>query len=129
MRSYIHVSNQHAGLLGEQIEEMDHIRREVVGILEFTSQTLLKKKEPDLEAVAARAAALEHVAHEFDRNQIARIEDNSSKTRLTILFYAFVWDGVKIAEQTRRMIVVFRDTLYPETHVDRPPPVGKGADA
>jgi len=122
MRSYIHVSNQHAGLLKEQIAEMDHIRQEVVGILDSTSRTLLKKEEPDVEAVAARAAALEQMAHEFDRNQIARIENNSSKTRLTILFYAFVWDGVKIAEQTRRMSVVFRDTLYPEARVDRQAP-------
>ena len=40
MRSNIHVSNQHAGLLESQIAEIDRLRDEVIRILEFTSQPL-----------------------------------------------------------------------------------------
>jgi phosphate/sulfate permease len=114
MRGYIHVANQHSGLLESQIEEMERVRKEVTEILDLTSQALLKKERPDTDAIAARAAALDDLAHAFDANQIARIQDNTSKTRLSILFYSYVWDAVKIAEQTHRLLVVFRDVLYPE---------------
>jgi phosphate/sulfate permease len=123
LRSYFHVSNQHAGPLEPQIAEMDRVRQELIAILEQTSRVLLRKEKPDTEAIAARVARLEALAHEYDRNQIARIQDNSSKTRLSILFYSFIWDSVKIGGQTRRLLVVFRDTLYPEAYADSGPAV------
>jgi len=115
MRGNLHVSNQHAGLLERQIEEMDRVRKEVVEILGLTSRALLEKKKPDSKAIALRVANLQKFAKEYDRNQIARIQDNTSKTRLSILFYSYVWDAVKIAKQTHRLLVVFKNTLYPET--------------
>ena len=114
IRSNIHVSNQHAALLESQIAEVRRVRDEVIHILEFTSQALVKKEKPDTEAVAARTASLKALEQEYDRNQLARIQDNTSKTRLSILFYSVVWDMVKIADQTRRLLVVFRDTFYTE---------------
>jgi hypothetical protein len=56
-----------------------------------------------------------------------RIQDNSSKTRLSILFYSFMWDALKIAEQTTYLLTVFRDPLQPESWLERteqpdPPP-------
>jgi Na+/phosphate symporter len=114
IRSQIHVSNQHSGLLESQIAEVRRVRDEVIQILEFTSQALMKKEKPDTEAVAARTASLKALEQEYDRNQLARIQDNTSKTRLSILFYSVVWDMVKIAEQTRRLLVVFQDTFYTE---------------
>jgi len=115
IRANQHVSNQHAGLLESQIEEMDRVRKEVVQILSLTSQALLEKKKPDSKAFAARVADLQNFAKDYDRNQISRIQDNTSKTRLSILFYSYVWDALKIARQTHRLLVVFKDTLYPET--------------
>lgn len=114
IRSSIHVSNQHAGLLEPQIEEIDRVRDDVIRILEFTSQALMKRERPDTEAVAARIASLKALEEEYDRNQLARIQDNTSKTRLSILFYSVTWDLVKIADQTRRLLVVFQDTFYVE---------------
>ena len=52
-------------------------------------------------------------ALEFDQTQIARIQDNSSKTRLSILFYGYVWDSLKIAEQATNLITMFQESLQP----------------
>ncbi len=55
--------------------------------------------------------------HEFDENQIRRIQDNSSKTRLSILSYSLAWDCLKIAEQTASLQTVFEDPFRPESSV------------
>ena len=48
---------------------------------------------------------------EFDENQVMRIQDNRSKTRLSILFYSLVWDSLKIAEQTPYLFEVFIESI------------------
>jgi hypothetical protein len=40
-----------------------------------------------------------------------RIQDNSSKTRLSILFYSFMWNCQRIARQTVILIEIFQDPL------------------
>jgi uncharacterized membrane-anchored protein YjiN (DUF445 family) len=114
VRAQIHVDNQHAALLDSQVEEMDRVRREVDHILEHTSRALLRDAVPDLQAVAAWNQRLEELAHEFDRNQIARIKDNSSKTRLSILFYSYIWDSQKIAGRATKLFTMFQESLEPE---------------
>jgi hypothetical protein len=114
MRAKIHVSNHHAGLLDAQKVEMDRVRRSVVEILERTSSALSKKESPGLDLIGGANRDLRMLVHEFDQNQIMRIQDNSSKTRLSILFYSFMWDSLKIAEQTTYLLTVFREPLEPE---------------
>ena len=104
MRAYTHVSNNHAGLLEGQIKELDQIKTCVIELLDKTSSTLRKKEPPDLQYIEQRSARIKTLADEF-------IQDNSSKTRLSILFYAFVWDALKIAEQTGNLLKIFRDPL------------------
>ena len=110
------------------IEEMGHVRREVADILRLTSQALLEKTRPDTKAIADRVADLQSFAKKIDEKQIARIQDNTSKTRLSILFYSYVWDALKIARQTNRLLVVFKETLYPETTRARGRAFGDGMD-
>jgi hypothetical protein len=57
---------------------------------------------------------LRELVHEFDQNQILRIQDNSSKTRLSILSYSLAWDCLKIAEHTASLQTVFEDPFRPE---------------
>ena len=40
-----------------------------------------------------------------------RIQDNSSKTRLSILFYSFMWNSRRIARQTLLLLKIFKDPL------------------
>ncbi len=111
VRSHLHVANNHSGLLTEQIAELDRIRADVALILERTSNALLLREEPNTEAIAENNRTLRMLVNEFDQNQIMRIQDNRSKTRLSILFYSLVWDSLKIAEQTTHLFDVFIESL------------------
>jgi len=113
MRAHVHVSNNHSGLLEAQIAEMDAVRRSLVELLERASEAMLSGTEPDLEFIIAKHRELRTLIHEYDQNQILRIQDNSSKTRLSILFYGCTWDCLKIAEQTLHLLTVFQDPLKP----------------
>jgi phosphate/sulfate permease len=114
IRAKMHVSNHHAGLLEAQKAEMERVRSDLVEVLQLTSQALLAKSPIDHERLAAANRGLRIVVHEYDQNQVLRIQDNSSKTRLSILFYSFMWDSLKIAEQTSYLLTVFQDLRRPE---------------
>ncbi len=118
MRAHLHVANNHSGLLESQIAELDRVRGQLAEILDLASIALLSKDEPDAELIGAKNRELRMTADEFDQHQIMRIQDNSSKTRLSILFYSCMWDSLKIAEQTTYLVTVFEDSLA----LDHEPP-------
>jgi phosphate/sulfate permease len=126
LRANLHVANNHSGLLEEQIAELDQIRDLLMEILDTASTELLSKGEPDTESIDAKYRQLQSLADEFDQHQILRIQDNSSKTRLSILFYSCVWDSLKIAEQTTYLVAVFGDSL---AVIHEPPPATSKPDA
>jgi hypothetical protein len=111
VRTKLHVSNQHAGPLEAQVAEMERVWTLLREVLDHTSQALLQKASPDPAVIAAHNRELRMLVHEYDQNQIMRIQDNTSKTRLSILFYALMWDALKIAEQTTYLLNVFREPL------------------
>jgi phosphate/sulfate permease len=113
MRSYVHVVNHHSGLLESQIAELDEMSRIVCEILERTSASMSRTSKPDLAAITELTERLRAHVEEFDRNQILRIQDNTSKTRLSILSYSLAWDCLKIAEQTQSLLSVFEDPFTP----------------
>ena len=111
VRSHLHVANNHSGLLRGQKTELDEIRLILMEILRHTSGALLKREDPDTKAIGEMNRELRILVNEFDQNQIIRIQKNTSKTRLSILFYSIVWDSLKIAEQTTNLLAVFTDSL------------------
>jgi hypothetical protein len=124
LRAYVHVSNNHSGLLDSQIEELDRILRKTLDILDRTAETMSRKAPPNYEVVAELNREVRALVHEFDQNQIRRIQDNSSKTRLSILSYSLAWDCLKIAEQTANLQTVFEDPFRPESsHTEPAEPV------
>jgi len=114
MRAYSHVDNNHMGLLNVQIEELAQIKACVVDILEKTSNAFLKKEKLDYETILADNQRLKRLSTQFNQNQIKRIQDESSKTRLSILFYGFMWDSLKIAEQTFSLLDIFHNIFKSE---------------
>ena len=112
MRAHVHVANNHSGLLDEQIAELARVRTRDSG----HSRTAHRRR---CRTTSARTATiieamyheLQMLVHEFDQNQIMRIQNNASKTRLSILFYSFMWDSVKIAEQTVDLLAIFKESL------------------
>ncbi len=119
MRGKVHVANNHAGLLDDQVAELREVQIRVIAVIQKAATILLEKKRLDLWEMGKSLEELKKLTHEYDRNQVARIQDDTSKTRLSILFYAFMWDSRKIAEQTDRLLQIFQDSLPPS--VQSPP--------
>ncbi len=113
MRAYVHVANQHSGLLEAQIEELDRMAQVTYAVLDRTSDAMSHRTKPDLEAISGAAAELRSLLQSFDDNQVRRIQDNTSKTRLSILSYSLAWDCLKIAEQTANLLTVFEEPFQP----------------
>jgi Na+/phosphate symporter len=113
MRAYVHVANHHSGLLDEQVEELDRMAHIVFEALDRTSEAMSRKTKPNADAIADMTTKLRALVEHFDHNQIRRIQDNSSKTRLSILSYSLAWDCLKIAEQTGNLLTVFEAPFQP----------------
>ena len=116
LRSYVHVSNNHSGLLDSQKAEIERMHEVVDKILGLASETMTQRARPDHKVVADLLRDLRSLVHDFDDNQIQRIQDNSSKTRLSILSYSLTWDCLKIGEQTATLLTVFEDPFRPSDH-------------
>jgi hypothetical protein len=111
MRSYLHVANNHAGLLEAQVHELSMIKECITGLLDSVADAFLNKQPLDESFVESKIRELDDLINEFDQNQIMRIQDNSSKTRLSILFYSFMWNSQRIARQTVLLLQIFKDPL------------------
>ena len=64
--------------------------------------------------LAAHYVALKQLLEEYDHNQIHRIRNSLSKTRLSILFYGINNACLKISEQTLLLLNIFEETLQLE---------------
>ena len=110
-RSYSHIDNNHKGLLEVQIKELTQIKACLSDLLDKTSKTLMKKDNPDQDYLESQLKKLKKMVKQFDENQIERIQDESSKTRLSILFYGLIGDSMKVAEYTVNLAKIFQKTF------------------
>jgi phosphate/sulfate permease len=107
LRSYTHVSNHHKGLLPVQIEDLEQVRRLLDDILMDLETTFGLKRPSDLEGLMAKDARLRELATELNERQMARIKDSSSKTRLSILYYAIVGNAMMLSKQSLELLEIF----------------------
>ena len=114
LRCHVHTSNQHAGLLAVQKKELQQIRKCMEALLSDTARIMLNGEPFKYREVAAHYVALKQLAEDFDHNQIARIHNGLSKTRLSILFYGIINACIKISEQTMNLLTVFDETFQME---------------
>jgi len=111
IRSTRHVANRHKGLLPAQIEELKEIKIEFLYILEQVEIAFNKKDLVDCNHIAARFHYLRDLVDEYNANQIARIREESSKTRLSIMYYAISGNCVMMAKQTVKLLEIFNEAL------------------
>jgi hypothetical protein len=111
IRSTRHVANRHTGLLPAQIEELKEIKIEILYILEQAQIAFNKKDIVDCHHIAARFHYLSDLVDEYNANQIARIREESSKTRLSIMYYAISGNCVMMAKQTVKLLEIFNEAL------------------
>jgi hypothetical protein len=110
-RAYEHVDNNHKGMLPVQLEEIKQIKDLVVSILNRTSNALMQKEIADCSTITADKEKLKQLGDTFDRNQVIRIQNETSKTRLSILFYGLIRDLNIIADQTYNLMKIFQDSF------------------
>ena len=110
-RSLMHVRNHHKGLLRDQITELQEVRAILNGIL-LEAETLLSRGAPgDVSKLIAEDDRLRTLAKKLNEEQTARIQDGSSKTRLSILFYAIVGNAMMISKQNLRLLEIFNESF------------------
>ena len=117
-----HFDNYHQGFMAEQAEELRQIKTNVTRLLWNTSIMLLNRKKVDYGYISNQYEKLRVLADEFDKNQIRRIQNGEGKTRLSILFYGILENCQEIAEETKSLLDIFRDSFRlkeNETPVDQ----------
>jgi hypothetical protein len=61
--------------------------------------------------VAAQDERLNQLARELDESQVQRIQDNTSRTRLSILYYALIGNCKVISRQNLKLLRIFQDSF------------------
>ncbi|MCP4151299.1 MAG: inorganic phosphate transporter [bacterium] len=115
-RAYDHVSNNHKGLLPVQLEELKEVKDLVVDMLERTASDMMNKNIDDFQTITGEEEKLTELLVQLDKNQVSRIQDESSKTRLSILFYGFTRDTGLIAKHTVNLMKIFSESFKLNGH-------------
>jgi hypothetical protein len=111
IRSTMHVSNRHTGLLPLQIEELMEIKKVLLHIFSTVEAALTKKQIVDCHEIVAQFHYLRELVDDYNANQIERIRSESSKTRLSILFYAISGNCVMMAKQLVKLLEIFNEAF------------------
>ncbi len=119
-RTCEHFENYHTGFTKSQMEELRHIKTFLTRLLWNTSIMLLRRKKVDYDYISNQCDKLKNLVAESDKNQIVRIQNTESKTRLSILFYSLLENTLRISEQTQNLLAVFRDSFVVRTKPDAP---------
>jgi len=107
LRGYTHIGNHHKGLLPVQIEELEEVRRLLQDILLEVEQTFSRQQTANLERLTAKDQQLRALAADLNLRQAARIKDNTSKTRLSILYYGIVGNAMMLSKQNLELLEIF----------------------
>jgi phosphate/sulfate permease len=113
-RSHSHVDNNHEPLLPVQLAELKQILDIMIKVLEETANAMTKKKITGCRVVEKHKETLKRLEKKLDENQVKRIQNETSKTRLSILFYGYIRDTDLIVEQTLNLLNIFRESFGEE---------------
>ena len=106
-----HFDNYHSGFMAEQAEELRQVKTNATRLLWNTSIMLSNRKKVDHDYIENQYEKLSSLIDEFDKNQIRRIQNEEGKTRLSILFYGILENCQEIAEETKNLLDIFRDSF------------------
>ena len=111
LRSYKHIGNKHKGLLDIQIEELKQIKICILDIILKAETSFRKKEIVNYQNIVDQYQYMRDLADQFNQNQIERIRNDTSKTRLSILFYAIVGNCIMIGKQNIKLIEIFNESF------------------
>jgi len=111
VRSYKHIGNKHKGLLDIQIEELKQIKICILDIILKAETSFRNKEIVNYQNIVDQYQYMRKLADQFNQNQIERIRTDTSKTRLSILFYAIVGNCIMIGKQNIKLIEIFNESF------------------
>jgi len=111
MRSYIHVSNHHSGLLDTQVEELKKAQRILLNVLSDLETAFNNKDMSMCRPISEKTQDLRILVEEFSDEQVSRIRSEESKTRLSILFYSIIGNFMMLTKQNVKLMEIFAETL------------------
>ncbi|MDF1581037.1 MAG: inorganic phosphate transporter [Desulfuromonadales bacterium] len=119
LRAYQHVGNHHKGLLNVQIAELEQVRALLHDILLEVETTFTRHRIADHPGLTAKDRQLRDLAARLNEVQMARISDNTSKTRLSILYYAIIGNAMMLSKQNLELLEIFENSfgeIDPDAH-------------
>jgi len=111
IRAYNHVSNQHKGLLDVQIDELQQVRKLLHNIIYDVELVLRNTDMFKYDCVLENDEKLRRLAEKLNQDQVERIKNRDSKTRLSILFYAIVGNAMMLSKQNIKLLEIFTETF------------------
>ncbi len=111
LRAYTHVGNHHKGLLAVQISDLEKIWELLDETLREVEATFEQRGPADLQSISDKYQQLREMAANLNDVQMERIRDNTSKTRLSILFYAIVGDAIMLSKQNLKLLEIFNHSF------------------
>jgi hypothetical protein len=111
MRAYMHVANSHKGLLDVQVEELEGVRKGLSDILQDVETIFTHRRIENCSGVIEKDRQLRQLSERLHQSQVERIRDESSKTRLNILYYAIIGNALALSKQCVRLLQVFERTF------------------
>jgi hypothetical protein len=110
-RSLVHIRNHHKGLLEDQIEELKNVRAILIESIREAERLLSDGAPGDPAPLVKLYDKLRSLARELNEKQAARIKDDRSKTRLSMLYYAIVGNAMMISKQNLRLLEIFNESF------------------
>ena len=111
LRSYVHVSNHHKGLLPVQVSELKKVKDALLNILSQVEETFEQRQSFTPEIITEQLLEIRSHADLYHFKQIERIQDETSKTRLSILFYAIVGNCMMLGKQNLKLLEIFQESF------------------
>jgi phosphate/sulfate permease len=111
LRAKTHVDNQHKGLILEQIEELREVQQLINEIFLEVESTFDKRQTLNYPHVEEKFKSLSVLAKRLNKKQISRIVSETSKTRLSILFYAIIENSLTLSRQSLRLLRIFNESF------------------
>ncbi|MFH2011445.1 MAG: inorganic phosphate transporter [Pseudomonadota bacterium] len=111
LRSFLHTSNKHKGLLDVQIEELKQIKACIMDVLEKVENIFKERKIVDYKHIIDEYYYMRNLADQFNNVQASRIIDETSKTRLSILYYAVMGNCLMMTKQNIKLLEIFNESF------------------
>ncbi|MFP4071605.1 MAG: inorganic phosphate transporter [Desulfovibrionales bacterium] len=112
LRSYMHIGNHHKGLLPDQVQELKQIKNRLFDILSKTEHNFATKDLSNYPHIEEQFNSMRTLEDRCNQEQIRRIgSEGTSKTRLSILFYALMGNCILIAKQNVKLLTIFNESL------------------